>query len=399
MTQPLRLDVNSGVIESAAFIGPNVKFRQCTRCVMDTTALEISFDEAGMCSFCSWFDSSVAWRLVSPSRAHELNLMVEQIKTARAAEDYDCVIGLSGGVDSSFLLVWAVEQGLRPLALHVDAGWNSELAVSNIEKLVTTLDVDLETVVIDWKSMVNLQIAFLESGVPNQDIPQDHAFFTSIYRAAEKEKIPYILNGNNFATESILPVSWGHSSNDGDHIKDVAKKNGLSNVGAFPTASVIDYQISWPYLKKIKPFAPLNLMDYSKDIAKNRLHLLGWRDYGAKHTESVWTKYFQRFYLPYRFGYDKRKAHLSSEILAGNLSRAEAMSELETPLYPEADRERDEAFIARKLGISLDKFVSLREANIRPHSEYKTGSRIADFARFGVRSLARGRSIAGKFFR
>lgn len=399
MTQPLRLDVNSGVIKSAAFTDPNLEFRQCTRCVMDTTAPEISFDEGGTCSFCSWFDSSVAGRLANANRAHELKLTVEHIKTTRAGEDYDCLIGLSGGVDSSFLIVWAVEQGLRPLALHVDAGWNSELAVSNIEKLVTTLDVDLETVVIDWESMVSLQIAFLESGVPNQDIPQDHAFFTSINRIAEKEKIPFILNGNNFATESILPVSWGYSSNDGNHIQDVAKKNGLSDVGKFPIASVIDYQISWPYLKKIKSFAPLNLMEYSKEIAKNRLHSFGWRDYGAKHTESVWTKYFQRFYLPYRFGYDKRKAHLSSEVLAGHLSRAQAIAELQTPLYPDVDRERDEAFIARKLGISLDKFVSLREANIRRHSDYKTGSRIADIARFGFRSLARGRSIAGKLLR
>lgn len=345
---------------------------------MDTTDPQITFSGSGLCNYCQWFDNSVGPKLFSKDRPVQFESALEKVRAQGVGKDFDCIIGLSGGADSSYLLALAVENGLRPLAVHVDAGWNSELAVSNIERLVDTLNVDLETVVIDWEEMRDLQLAFLRSGVPNQDIPQDHAFFSSLYRVAEKEGIRVVLNGNNMATESILPTSWGYSSSDGLHVRKIHEIFGESPLKSFPIASVFDFKVKWPHILQISSLRLLDLVDYSRENALEELGAIGWREYGAKHTESVWTKFFQSCFLPFRFGYDKRKAHLSSEINSGIIGRTDALNKLAEPLCSDSDLETQVKSIANKLGVSVDQIEFFFEIPLHHHAEYGDARRIGE---------------------
>ncbi|PSR18711.1 N-acetyl sugar amidotransferase [filamentous cyanobacterium CCP3] len=336
----------------------------CTRCVMDTTDPEITFDAEGVCSYCRWFETSVrpAWFPNEIGRA-KLESMVEQIKTEGKDQEYDCIIGLSGGVDSSYLAYQAKRLGLRPLAVHVDAGWNSELAVKNIENIVKLLDIDLYTYVVNWEEMQDLQVAFLRSGVANQDVPQDHAFFAALYGFAVQNNIRYVLSGSNLATESILPKAWGYDAMDAQHLKAIHKRFGQRPLQSFPTVSFFDYNINFPFLRRMKVLAPLNYMPYDKQEAMEVLEKeLGWRYYGGKHYESRFTKFFQGYYLPTRFGYDKRKAHLSSLIVSGQLSRDAALGELSRDAYPFEQLAEDRAFVLKKLSLAEADFDRLMHA-------------------------------------
>lgn len=347
----------------------------CTNCVMDTTDPDITFNDEGVCNYCQDFQQSVVnyWKPGTKETLKELDTIVRTIKESQKDHEYDAIIGVSGGVDSSYLLHWASKvANLRLLAVHVDAGWNSELAVQNIENLVKKLNIDLYTHVVNWEAMKNVHRAFLQSGVANQDTPQDHAFVGSLYKFVSKHNIKYILNGCNIATESILPKKWGHDAMDGDQIKDICKKFGSTNIKGFPLMSFFKYHAYYPLIKKIEHISPLNYIDYDKERAVDFLAKeYGWRYYGGKHYESRFTKFFQGYWLPQKFGYDKRKAHLSSLILSGQMTRDEALKELSLPSFDEREIKHDIDYIAKKLNFTSDELLSLLNEPNKTFMDYK----------------------------
>ena len=304
------------------------EYQVCNVCIMDTTDPEIIFDESGQCNHCKKYEDWYESRLNNPISIEErLKLMVEKIKADGVGHDYDCIMGISGGVDSSYLAYYATQiLGLRVMAVHVDAGWNSELAVNNIENLVTKLNIDLHTIVIDWEEIRDLQRSFFLSSVPNCDTPQDHAFVAAMNKEAVKFKHKHVLNGGNMATESILPSYWGYNSNDKTHLIDIHKKYGQVKLKTYPTLSLLERHFIYPYYHKFTVHRPLELMNFNKEDAKDYLMSnLGWRDYGGKHYESKFTKFFQAHYLPEKFGFDKRRAHLASLFVSKQMSRQDAL--------------------------------------------------------------------------
>ncbi len=373
----IRAPVDGRPIQQAAFVPKGRGYQVCTRCVMDTTDPEIEFDEHGVCSHCRNFDTNVkpAWPSVDGDPA-KLEAMVQAVKAYGKGKRYDCIIGLSGGIDSSYIAVKVAEWGLRPLVVHVDAGWNSELAVMNIEQICRRLGFDLVTHVVDWEEMRDMQLAFLRSNLANQDVPQDHAFFAALYGYAEKAGIKYVINGSNFATECILPAPWGYDAMDATHVKSIQARFGSRPRGDFPLVSFFDLYVKYPFLLKMEVLRPLNLLPYNKEEAIKILEKdYGWRYYGGKHYESRWTRFFQAYYLPYKFGYDKRKAHLSSLVVSGQMSRGDALEALKAPLYDPKLLTEDKIFIAKKLGLSLTEFEALVEQPARHFSEFPNHQR------------------------
>ncbi len=358
---------------------------------MDTTDPDIRFDGQGVCSYCQYFDLNLKtfWRPTEEGAALLKN-MIQEMKDAGRGRTYDCIMGISGGVDSSYLAMRAKEWGLRVLAVHVDAGWNSELAVKNIEQVVKKLGFDLYTEVINWEEMRDLHLAFLKASVPNQDIPQDHAFLAALYKLANKNGIRYALMGGNYATESVLPKAWGYTASDVKHIRDVHKLFGAKPLKTFPLLGFFEFHFYYRRMKGLKIFEPLNLMPYSKSSAIQELERkVGWRYYGGKHYESRFTKFFQAYYLPTKFGFDKRKAHLSSLVISGELTRAEALEQLALPLYAEAELQSDKEFVLKKLGLSEQEFTQIMKSPKRAHSDYKNNKKFADFILGGYRTKLR----------
>jgi aminotransferase len=346
----------------------------CSRCIMDTTDPDITFDADGVCNLCRYFDASLKpyWKPDAAGQ-RELEDLIAMIRKEGEGKPYDCIIGLSGGVDSSFLTTKLIEWGLRPLVVHVDAGWNSELAVRNIEEIITRLGLHLDTEVIDWNEMRDLQRAFLKSHVANQDIPQDHAFAGALVKKALDRDITYVVNGNNLATEGVLPQSWGYDAMDSTHIRAIHRRFGEHPLKTFPLLSFRDYYVTM--LQRLKFVSPLNLMPYDKAAAIAYLEKnFGWRYYGGKHYESIWTHWYQAHYLPVKFGYDKRKAHLSSLVVAGSMTRDEALAEMEKPLYTDNALKDDTAFVAKKLGFSIEELEALTAAPPRHYLDFATNA-------------------------
>jgi len=359
-------------IKKAAFVSDTKPYQVCARCVMDTTDPHITFDEKGECSHCQYFDNNVTpnW-FPNEEGQQKLEDMISRVKAYGVGKEYDSIIGLSGGIDSSYIAVKVAEWGLRPLVVHVDAGWNSELAVENIKQIVSRLGFDLVTHVVNWQEMRDLQRAFLRSNLANQDVPQDHAFFAALYSYAVKAKIKYVISGSNYATESVLPQSWGYNAMDVTHLTEIHKSFGERKLKTFPRVSAFDFYINYPRIKKMEVLAPLNFISYNKEDAIRILEQdYGWRYYGGKHYESRWTRFFQGFYLPHKFGYDKRKAHLSSLVVAKQISREEAVVELSKPLYSDSDAMSDKEFVAKKLGFTANELDELIAAPPRHYSEF-----------------------------
>lgn len=350
------------------------QYQICARTVMDTSDPEIWFDDNGVSSHALNYDANFA-RTVdaaqSGGRRHELDQLFEKIAKDGRGKPYDCIIGVSGGVDSTYLSLQAVRRGLRPLAVHFDSGWNSELAVGNIQNLVTKLNLDLYTDVVDWREMRDLQLSFFKASVANCDIPTDHAFVRVAFQQAKKYGIRYILSGSNLASESILPRSWGYNAGDAKHLKAIQRRFGSVPLRTYPTMGLFKRHFWYEVVRGIKTVKPLNYLPYVyKDAKAEIAEELGWRDYGGKHYESVFTRYFQGYYLPQKFGFDKRRAHLSSLILSGQLDRADALKALESSDYDENLRNQDHAFISKKLGVTPE---ALEEVFARPpvdHLEY-----------------------------
>lgn len=349
-------------------------YQRCIRTIMDTTDPDITFDEQGVSSHAHHYDAVFA-PILGPAqrgeRLPELEKLVDEIKAAGAGKPYDCVIGVSGGVDSTYLTLQAVRLGLRPLIVHFDSGWNSELAAGNIHNLVTTLGLDLYTHVVDWREMKDLQLSFFKASVANADTPTDHAFGYVAYTQAKKYGIKYILSGGNGATESVLPEAWGYNADDAKHLRAIQGRFGSVKLKTYPVMGMFARYVWYPMVRRIQTVRPLNYMPYvyvdaKKDITDN----VGWRDYGGKHYESVFTRYFQGYYLPHKFGFDKRLAHYSSLVLSGQITREDALALMESTNYPQQLRTQDHEFIAKKLGISVDALEALIELPPVPYSDY-----------------------------
>lgn len=345
----------------------------CTVCVMDQSNPRIAFDARGQCNCCAdaitrrpheWFTGAEGDR--------RLDALAAQLKAQGRGQPYDAMIGLSGGIDSAYLAHVAVRRmGLRVLAVHVDGGWNSEPAVSNIERIVRGLDIDLHTHVVEWQEMRDLQLAFLRASVLNQDIPQDHAFFSTLYRTAARFGLRHFLSGVNYASENIVPPAWGHPSMDGKHARAIHRRFGRITLHNFPFMGLVEFLWLTRVRGQLTVHRPLNFIDYDKAAAQRELvQHYGWRDYGGKHSESRFTKFYQEIYLPRKFGFDKRRLHLSSLIVSGQLTREQALAELDEPIAAPEQIRRDIKFIAKKLGLGAAELDALIDSPAVDHLDY-----------------------------
>lgn len=358
------------------------KYQICTKCVMDTSDPKISFDEYGVCDHCKSFENDVMPRWHPNDYGKQLfREKVTFIKKKAKGKDFDSIMGLSGGLDSSYLLHMAVKEfGLKPLVFHVDGGWNTDIAVSNIENLVNKLGLELYVEVINWDEMRDFQLAFFKSGTPHLDIAQDHAFFATMYKFARKYKINTILNGGNISTECVRnPLEWLYYGTDMSFINDVRKKFCNNPMKTYPWSSIYYHKIYLKYFKKIEVVRPLNLMPYNKSDAMNLLESeYGWKRYPQKHFESRFTKFYEGYWLPTRFGYDTRRVQFSSLILTGQLTREGALEEMEKLPYDPTTIERDIEFISDKLEITIAELDFYHKMPLKWYYDYKNEKRIFD---------------------
>ena len=350
-------------------------YKICTNCVMDTTDPKIFFDDNGVCRHCNNFYNNIKpnWQTDESGR-EQLEIIAEKIRKEGKGKDFDCIMGMSGGLDSSFLTHVATKEfGLRPLVFHVDAGWNSQIAVNNIEKMIDKLDLDLYTEVIDWEEMKDLQLAFFKAGVAHLDTPQDHAFFATMYNFAAKYKIKYILNGGNYSTECVNnPLEWHYHASDLVNMKDIHKKFGTKPLKKFPTANILKYKLYYRFVKGVRVFKPLNYVPYLRDATKQFLvDEYGWQPYPQKHFESRFTKFYESYWQPEKFGIDKRKTQFSSLILTEQMTREEALEELTKPAYDPEVIEHEFEYIATKLGIEVDELRGYFNAPNKSYRDYK----------------------------
>jgi N-acetyl sugar amidotransferase len=365
--------------------------RVCSSCVMDTTDSSIIFDERGICDHCNTFYTQVKpnWYQGEKGKA-ALHRMVENIRAAGNGKDFDCIIGMSGGIDSSYLVYAAKEiMGLRPLVFHVDAGWNSQIAVHNIERLVDGLNLDLFTEVIDWEEMKDLQRAFFRSGVPHIDTPQDHSFFATMYKFANKYNIRHILTGANYSTECIRnPVEWMYYQSDSIQIRDIHRRFGSRPLRTFPLTSILWHKIYLPYVRGIQVLRPLNYIPYLKSEAKALLtERFGWQPYPQKHFESRFTRFYESYWLPERFGYDVRKVQLSSLIVTDQMTRGEALAALQKPSYDPETIGQEIEFVANKLDMTLDELKGYMALPKKTYRDYKNQESIYQIGAWVMRAV------------
>ena len=354
----------------------------CKNCVMDTTDSKIIFDVNGVCDHCNTYYQDILPKW-NPDGLDDSQLiqLADTIKKEGKDQDFDCIIGMSGGIDSSYLLYLAKEKlGLRPLVFHVDAGWNSQEAVNNIERLVDGLGLDLYTEVIDWEEMKDLQLSFFKSGVSHIDTPQDHAFFATMYKFANKHGVKNILTGGNYSTECIRnPLEWMYYQSDSRQLKDIHRQFGNRPLNRFPVTNILWHKFYLPYFKGIKVTRPLDYMKYDKEEATKLLEdKFGYQRYPQKHFESRFTRFYEGYWLPNKFGYDTRKVQFSSLILTGQMTREQAMKELENPAMSEEQIKQEFEFVANKLGISTDELQSYFDAPNKTYKDYKSQQGIYD---------------------
>ncbi|MGC2064313.1 MAG: N-acetyl sugar amidotransferase [Thermodesulfovibrionales bacterium] len=358
----------------------NTNYQICSRCIMDTTDPDISFDEKGVCNHCRSYDSMAAGRIIEgEDRDGRLDHLVNTIKIQGRNKPNDCIIGLSGGVDSSYVAYLAKKYGLRPLAIHLDNGWDSELAVRNIERIVNKLDIELMTHVIDWEEFKDLQRSFFKASVVDIEVLTDHAIFSSIYRIANKRKIRYFLIGSNMTTEFIMPAGWNFRKNDSRNIRAIQKRFGTKKIDSFPSSSMLTFNY-YRYFKGIRAIDLLDFVQYDKEEAMNILKKeLDWQEYGGKHYESIFTRFYQGYFLPVKFNIDKRKAHYSTLICSGQLTRARALELIREDPYPKEKMAEDKAYVLKKLGFSYEEFDEILRLPVRAHAYYPSDEIIFSF--------------------
>lgn len=352
----------------------NRPYQRCTQCVMDTTDSKITFDENGVCDYCRNYETRIKQnQQTKEDRLSELAKLADRIRESGKGKQYDCILGLSGGADSSYLAYVAKEiMHLRPLIYVVDTGWNLNVAVENIERIVKGLDLDMYTEVVNWKEMADLQLSYFKASISSCDQPQDHAIFAGLYNYAVKHHIRYVLTGSNEATEFIRPpVEWLYM-NDIVLLRDIHKRFGTRELRTFPQCGMIRYKVLYKFFYRMKRVYPLDYVVYDKDKAIELLNAkYGWTKYENKHYENVFTRFFEGYYLPHKFGFDTRKNVCSSQILAGTMTREEALKILESPPYDQDQMQLDKEYVAKKMGISAEEFDQIIEQQNKTPADYK----------------------------
>lgn len=344
----------------------------CARCVMDISDPDIQFDENGLCNHCRRYKKIMDKGYSDKEKEQKLKRLVDKIKRAGRNKEYDCIIGVSGGVDSTTVAYTVKKKlGLRPLAVHLDNGWDSELSVKNIERICNVLDIDLYTHVLDWEEFKDLQLSFLKSSFINIEMPTDHAIMAALFQVANKKDIRYIISGSNLMTEGIMPSKWVYDIKDWKFIKGIQKKLGTMKLKRFLHYSLLDL-FYYLFIKRIKFVTVLDYINYNKKEAMALIQKeLGWRDYGGKHYESIFTRFYQGYILPRKFKIDKRRAHLSTLICSGQMTRDEALKELSNGTYPsQGMMTEDKEYVIKKFGFSQQEFENIMSLPVKSFKEY-----------------------------
>ena len=357
------------------------KYQICTKTIMDTSDPTIVFNSLGESDYYTNYIETIVPDWHTDDRGHtELMIEAEKIKKDGKNRDFDCIMGLSGGLDSSYALYVAKEiMGLKPLIFHVDAGWNTDKAVGNIEKLINCLNLDLYTEVINWEEMKDLQVAFLKSQIADQDLPQDYAFFSGLYKFAKKNKIKYVLTGGNYSTECCRePEEWGGFPGiDVTLVRDIHSKFGKSPLKTFPLVDILAYKLYYRYVLGMKVFKPLNLVPYNKkEVEQFLFEKYGWESFQHKHHESRFTRFYEDFWLPKKFGYEKRRAHFSSLILTGQMTREEALERISKPEMDDQFLRQEFEYVANKLDLTVAQLQEIFEGKNKTFRDYKNKQKI-----------------------
>lgn len=346
--------------------------KMCKNCVLDESVSGISFDSFGICNYCNTYQNNLPQMRNSYS-PDDLDKLVSDIKKTGKGKDYDCLIGLSGGVDSSYLAYFAVRKlGLRPLAVHFDNGWNSELAVDNVNRIIDKLDLKLFTFVINWEEFKDLQLSYMKASVVDLEVPTDHFIFATMYKYAHEHGIKYILNGWNYMTESIMPLGWNSSKDDLANLLHIHETFGTRKLKNYPKYG-IRQRLFYNYIAKIKQVFPLNHIEYNISDVKNTLSSeLGWKDYGGKHFESIWTRFYQGYILPVKFNIDKRLAHLSNLICSNQMSKERALEILSQDTYSKEKKHEDMDYVLSKLDLTPEDFNHLMLLPKKEHDDFRS---------------------------
>jgi len=348
-------------------------YQQCSISVLDNVAdPKITFDDKGICNYYYEYKKAEDETVFTGEEGHQkLNAIVAKIKEAGKEKKYDCITGVSGGVDSTYLALKAKKLGLNPLIVHFDNGWNSELAVKNIENIIGRLGFDLYTLVVDWQEFKDIQLAFIKASVVDIETITDHAIIATLYKLALENNIKYVLSGTNVVTEAILPSYWIYSKTDHINIQDIHKKFGTIPLKTYPF-----YNRKMKKLVEIQGIESINLLNFmpyvKADVKKTITEELGWRDYGGKHYESIFTRFYQGYILPTKFSIDKRKAHLSNLIFSGQISKTDALNELKEPIYDASQLKMDKEFVLKKLGFTEEEFERIMKEPRREHTDFAT---------------------------
>ena len=349
-------------------------YQRCTLTVMDNIAdPDITFDAQGVCNYYYDYQATAASSLFGEAEGKKkLDEFADKVRAEGKGKPYDCLIGLSGGVDSTYVALLVKQLGLRPLAVHLDNGWNSELAVSNVENIITRLGFDLYTLVINWEEFRDIQLSYLKASVVDIEVVSDHAIFATMYKLAKEHKTGYIISGTNIVTEHIMPPSWLYKKMDFTNLKDIHRQYGKVKLKTYPYFDFKKF-VYYSSVLRLSPISILNYVPYNKKAVKEVISReLGWRDYGGKHYESIFTKFYQAYILPEKFKIDKRKAHLSTLICSGQISREQALAELEHPLYDPSQLRSDKEYVIKKLGLTDEKFADIMALPPKRHEEFKT---------------------------
>ena len=364
---------------------------------MDTSDPKITFDARGWCDYCNNYHENILpyWHPDARGEA-ELAPLIDQMRRDGRGRDHDCIIGVSGGVDSSYVTYIAKEKlSLRPLVFHVDAGWNSQQAVNNIERLVDGLGLDLHTEVIDWLEMKDLQLAFFKAQVPHIDTPQDHAFFAALYNFAAKNGFKYVLTGANYSTECVRePLEWHYHASDLRQLLDIHRRFGTRPLKTFPLADIFKFKLYYRFVKGMRVVKPLNHVRYIKEEAIEELvRKFGWQRYAHKHYESRFTRFYEGYWLPTKFGYDKRRAHFSSLILTKQMTREEALKRVAEPAYTSETVAQDFEYVATKLGLSVAELTDLMRGENKTYRDYKSRMPMIELGTHALRLMGVQKAI------
>lgn len=344
------------------------KLKMCTRCILDENVPNIQFDDNGVCNYCKYYDNLEKQYPLNKTTTTKLNQLIDKIKIKGIRKDYDCIVGVSGGVDSTYTLYLAKKFGLRPLAVHFDNGWNSEIGASNVENLIKKCNVDLYTYTADWEEFKNLQIAFLKASVSDAEMVTDYGIPAVLYKVAVQKNIKFVITGGNFRTEGIVPRGWTYCDNR--YFRSINKIFGKTKIKKNSIFKPV-HKFYYNYIKHIKFVPILNYVEYNKkEVIKILEKELGWCNYGAKHYESIFTRWFQSYYLPEKFGIDKRKLHLSALINSGQITRDEALEKIKKPTNSPEQIKKDSDFVMKKLGLSINEFEKIMKSPPKSFLDY-----------------------------